>query len=83
MQLVILMLRLIRGAAGVLFITQIVQAAPALTWLSAPDAVSDKWIAFLALKVIICALAGAVFFVSKPFINKLAKEEKLKTLFAL
>ena len=68
-KMLFLLLRLVRVLVGILGLWQVVGILPALKWLSNVSAVDGGMIAFLFLKILIMALAGAVFYGLRRFIN--------------
>lgn len=68
------LLRTVRGIFGFLFAMQVVQVVEALIWMSKPQAAgadAGSVAALLLIKLVVLAIAGAVFFWLRSLINKL------------
>lgn len=68
------LLRVVRSIFGFLFAMQVVQVVEALIWMSKPEAAgvdAGKVVTLLLIKVVVLAIAGAVFFWFRRLINKL------------
>lgn len=68
------LLRVVRGFCGFVFVLQAVQIIQALGWLSAPETASvdaGKFFALVLFKVIVLAIAAALFFWLRGVINNL------------
>lgn len=65
------LLRIIRGLCGFIFVLQIMQLLPVITWAAQPQAVTGNMLAILALKIIALIFFGGLFFGLRQLINYL------------
>lgn len=69
----IFLLRVVRAIFGFIFALQVVQLVEALIWMFKPEVAGvdiGKGMALLLIKIVILAIASAVFFLLRSLINK-------------
>lgn len=69
------LLRVVRGVIGVLFVFQIFGMLPVLTWFQNPEAIGGHHIVQLVIKILAAAIFGALFFGMRSFINWLHQKK--------
>ena len=70
------LLRIIRTLFGFVFIWQILGFIPVFSWISNPGAITGNMMALVAIKLLVMAVAGCIFFYGRRVINSMHSKSK-------